>query len=160
MEILWIIVCSLLMLVGLAGIILPYLPGLPMVWGGLLVYAITSQFQKVSIAAFVIFTVLTALTLLLDFLGPMIGLKKFQASKWSYLGSFIGFIVGVIFFNIWGVILGPLIGAFVVELIVRQNFVQSVKVTLGALLGQVLGNIIKIAIALAMIGYFVSSFFR
>ncbi len=72
---------------------------------------------RISILTVVIFFILTLLTLLLDFLGPLIGVKKYKASKYSVIGSFLGFFAGVLLLGIWGIILGPVIGALVRELI-------------------------------------------
>lgn len=151
--------CGLLMLVGLFGILLPFIPGLPLVWLGLLIYAAVTGFETVSIPAVVIFFILMVLTLVLDFVAPLLGLKKYQASWWSLLGSFVGFILGVIFFNIWGIILGPIIGAFVAELLARRNLQQGFQAALGSLIGSLIGTLIKIAIALIMIGYYIYTFF-
>jgi uncharacterized protein YqgC (DUF456 family) len=158
-NVILIVICSLLMVVGLFGIILPFIPGVPLVWLGLLIYAIATGFETVSILAVVIFFVLTVLTLVFDLVAPLVGLKKYRASNWSLLGAFLGFIVGIIFFNIWGVILGPIVGAFIAELIVRKDVNESLRAALAAFLGSVVGALIKILIALIMIGYFIYSFF-
>jgi uncharacterized protein len=152
-------ICALLMLVGLFGIIVPIIPGVPLVWLGLFIYAIVTGFKTIPILAVVIFFILMVLTLVLDFAGPLIGLKKYKASGWSYLGSFLGFIIGIIFFNIWGIIFGPIIGAFVAELLVRRDIREGFRAALGVVLGSIIGAIIKITISLIMIGYFIYSFF-
>ncbi len=155
MNIPLLIISSLLMLVGLFGIVLPFVPGVPLVWLGLFIYAIGTGFDVISIPAVIIFFVLMALTLTLDFVGPMLGLKKYKASLWSLLGSFLGFVVGILTAGIWGVILGPIIGAFLAEIIVRKDIKEGAQAALGAFLGTILGNILKVVIALVMIGYFI-----
>lgn len=159
-EALLVIFCSLLMLVGLAGIILPFVPGVPLVWLGLFIYALITGFDTVSVTAVVIFFVLMAVTLVLDFAGPIFGLKKYKASPWSMVGSFLGLILGIILFGFWGVIIGPLAGAFIGELLVKKQLEKGLMAALGALWGFVFGNLLKIGIALIMIGYFILSFFR
>jgi len=159
MDILFIIIASILMLVGLAGIILPVLPGLPVVWLGFFIYAIGTGFDNISLTAVIVFGIIVLLTLLIDFLGPFLGLNKYQASKFSYLGAFSGLVIGLIFFGFWGIILGPLLGAFMGELAVKRNFKSGLLAALSAFLGTFLGGILKIAIALMMIGYFIASFF-
>jgi uncharacterized protein len=158
-NILLIVVCSLLMLIGFFGIILPFIPGLPIVWLGLFIYALVTGFKTIPIPVVIIFFILMALTLALDFIWPLLGLKKYQASRWSILGSFLGFIVGIIFFNIWGVILGPIIGAMVAEVLVKKDVREGLRAGLGVLIGTVVGVLVKMVIALIMIGYFIYSFF-
>lgn len=153
-------ISSILMLVGFLGIIVPIIPGVPLVWLGLFIYAIGTGFTSISIPAVIVFFFLMALTLAFDFLIPMLGIKKYKASNWALLGSFLGFIIGIIVFGIWGVILGPIIGAFVAELIVKGNLKQGFQAGLGALLGSVVGALLKMVISLVMIGYFIWTFFR
>jgi uncharacterized protein len=153
------VISSLLMLVGLCGIIIPVIPGVPLVWLGILIYAIATGFATIHVAAVVVFFVLTALTLSLDFLMPLLGLKKYKASNWAILGSFLGFIIGVIFFNIWGVIFGPIAGAFLAEMIAKGELKKGLQAALATLLSSIVGTLLKLVISLVMIGYFIWSFF-
>ncbi len=153
------IISSLLMLVGLCGIILPFVPGIPLIWLGLFVYAIGTGFNQISILAVVIFFILTALTLALDFAAPMLGVKKYKASNWGLLGSFLGFIIGIITLGFWGIIFGPLLGAFLGELIAKKEPRQGFQAALGALLGSAVGFLLKAVVGLIIIGYFIYSFF-
>lgn len=155
----FLIISSILMLVGLFGIVLPFIPGVPLVWLGLLVYGIGTGFETISILAVVIFFILTVLTLALDFAAPLLGIKKYKASPWSLLGSFLGFVIGVLVAGFWGIILGPIVGAFLGELIAKGELKQGFQAAMGALLGSIVGALLKIVIALIMIGYFIISFF-
>jgi len=147
------------MLIGLFGIVLPFIPGVPLVWLGLLVYAIGTGFETISTLAVIIFFILTALTLTFDFVAPLLGVKKYKASGWSILGAFLGFIAGVIAAGFWGVILGPVIGAFLGELVNKRDLKQGFQAALGAIAGSILGALLKVITALIMIGYFIISFF-
>jgi len=148
------------MLAGLAGIILPFIPGVPLVWLGLFIYALATGFNTISIPVVVVFFILMALTLVLDWTGPLIGLKKYKASRWAVAGSFLGLVLGLIFFNIWGVIIGPIVGAFLGELLAKKELKPGLMAALSAFLGFVIGNLLKIGISLIMIGFFIWSFFR
>lgn len=158
-NIILLVISSLLMLVGFLGIVLPFIPGVPLVWLGIFIYAIFTGFESISILAVIIFFILMAFTLVLDFAAPLLGLKKFKASGWSMVGSLLGFIIGVIFFNIWGAILGPIIGAFTLEILTQRDLRKGSRAALGTLIGSILGVAIKLAIALVMIGYFIFTFF-
>ena len=154
-----IVLCSVLIIIGLLGVILPILPGIPLAWLGLFIYAIGTGFDRLSIITIVIFFILMVFTLILDFVAPMLGAKKYQASKLGIFGAFLGFTVGIFTFGFWGVILGPLIGAFLGELLVGRKPKQAFGSALGALLGFVAGTLFKIIVILVMAGFFVASLF-
>ena len=154
-----IILCSILMVVGLLGVVLPVLPGIPLAWLGLFIYALGTGFERISIATAVVFFVLMLLTLALDFVAPMLGAKKYQASKFGTIGAFLGFTVGIIVFGFWGIILGPFIGALLGELLAKRKPKQALGSALGAFLGLVAGALFKIIVILVMAGFFIASFF-
>jgi uncharacterized protein YqgC (DUF456 family) len=154
-----IIICSILMVVGLFGVVLPLLPGIPLSWLGLFIYALGTGFERISIATVVVFFILTVLTLVLDFAAPMLGAKKYQASKLGVFGAFLGFTVGIFIFGFIGIILGPLIGAFLGELIAKKKPKQALGSALGAFIGFVAGTLFKIIVILVMAGFFIASLF-
>ena len=154
-----IILCSVLMITGLLGVILPVLPGVPLAWLGLLIYALFTGFETISITKVVVFFVLMVFTLLLDFTAPLLGAKKYRASKFGIFGAFLGFAIGIFAFGFWGVILGPLIGAFLGELLVGRKPKQAFGSALGAFLGFVAGTLFKIIVILVMAGFFIASLF-
>ena len=153
------ILCSVLLIAGLAGIVLPILPGVPLAWLGFFVYAIGTGFDRISITTTVVFSILMVLTLVLDLVAPMLGASKYKASKLGILGSFIGLMAGVIMFGFWGIILGPFIGALLGELVARKQPEQAFKSALGTLLGFLAGSLIKIVVVLTMAGFFIASLF-
>ncbi len=159
MTVLLIIAAALLMLAGLAGIILPILPGIPLTWLGLFIYAIGTGFREISVAVVVVFFVLTLLALALDFLAPLLGAGRQRASRMGILGAFLGLAVGIIVFGFWGIVLGPFLGALAGELIARRQTGLALRVALGTLIGLVAGTLFKVVLALTMLGFFVASFF-
>lgn len=158
-TVLYAIICSILLLVGLIGVFAPVLPGIPLAWLGLFIYAIGTGFERISIITIVIFSVLTVLIMLIDFLAPMLGAKKYKASKYGILGAFLGLIVGVIIFGFWGIILGPFIGAFIFELIAKRQMKVALKSAVGTLVGFIAGALIKVIFILIMSGFFIASLF-
>jgi len=154
-----IVVCSVLMVVGLLGVVLPILPGIPLAWLGLFIYAIGTGFERISIATVVVFSILTILALLLDFLAPMLGAKKYRASKLGVFGAFLGFTVGIFVLGFWGIILGPFIGALLGELIAGRRPRQALSSAFGTFLGFVAGTLFKIIVILVMAGFFIASLF-
>ncbi len=153
------ILCSVLLIAGLAGIILPVLPGVPLAWLGLFIYAIGTGFDRISITTTVVFSILMVLTLVLDIVAPMLGASKYKASKLGILGSFIGLMAGIIVFSFWGIILGPFIGALLGELVASKQPEQAFKSALGTLSGFLAGSLIKIVVVLTMAGFFIASLF-
>ena len=158
-EILLAVLCLIIMVVGLIGVVVPLLPGIPLAWLGLFIYALVTGFEKISIATTVVFFIVMLLALGLDFLAPMLGARKYQASKWGVIGAFVGFTVGIFILPGWGIILGPFVGALLGELIVKRQFGQAFKSALGAFIGFIAGTLFKIVIILIMMGFFIVSLF-
>ncbi|HEY92169.1 MAG TPA: DUF456 domain-containing protein [Dehalococcoidia bacterium] len=153
------ILCSILMVIGLLGVVLPILPGIPLSWLGFFIYALGTGFERISIVTVVIFTILTVLTLILDFAAPMLGAKKYQASKLGIFGAFLGFTIGIFVIGFWGIILGPFIGALLGELIAGRKPKQAIRSALGAFLGFIASTLFKIIVILTMAGFFIASLF-
>ena len=147
------------MLAGLLGVVLPLLPGSPLSWLGLFIYAIGTGFERISVTVVVIFFILTVLALVLDLVAPMLGAQKYKASKLGILGAFLGFTVGVFVLGPWGIILGPLIGALLGELIAGKRIEQALRSALGAFLDFLAGTLFKIVLILVMAGFFIASLF-
>jgi len=147
------------MMVGLIGVVVPFLPGVPLAWLGLFIYALATGFDKISITATVIFSILMLFTLSIDFVAPMLGASKYKASKYGVIGVFLGFIAGILLFGFLGVILGPLVGALLGELIAKREPGQAFKSAFGALVGFLAGTLFKITAVLIMIGFFIVSLF-
>lgn len=158
-TVLLIIICSILMVAGLIGVVLPFLPGVPLAWLGFFIYALVTGFNKISITATIIFSALMLFTLSLDFLAPVLGAKKYRASKYGLIGAFLGFIVGIIVFSFWGIIFGPFAGALLGELIAKRHPGRALKSALGALVGFIAGTLFKTVVVLIMIGFFIVSLF-
>ncbi len=159
METASIIICSILIIVGLLGVVLPVLPGIPLAWLGLFIYALATGFERISIAAVIVFFLLMLITLVLDFVAPMLGARKYRASKLGTIGAFLGFIAGVFAFGLWGIILGPIAGAFLGELLARGKPKQAFGSAFGAFLGFVAGALFKVIVILVMAGFFIVSLF-
>jgi len=154
-----IILSSILMVVGLIGCVVPFLPGIPLAWLGLFIYALGTGFDKISITTTVVFFILMVLTVSVDFLAPMLGAKKYKASKYGLIGVFLGFAVGIVVFGFWGIILGPFVGALLGELIAKRKAGQAFKSALGAFLGFIAGTLFKLIVVLIMLGFFIVSLF-
>lgn len=149
---------AVLVLLGLAGTILPMLPGAPLVFGGLLIAAWIGDFQRIGWPTLTILAILTVLAIVVDFVATLLGAKRAGASKLALLGAAIGSIVGL-FFGLVAVFIFPFIGAVAGEYLARQKLDQASRVGLATWLGLLFGALAKLALALTMIGVFVVAYF-
>jgi uncharacterized protein YqgC (DUF456 family) len=150
---LWLLGIVFVML-GIAGLVLPALPGPPLLFVGFLLAAWADNFVYVGIKTIVILGVLTLLTYGVDLWATMFGARRFGASKRAVIGALAGLVVGF-FLGFPGVIFGPFIGAMIGELLIRRDFHAAARAGFGATLGLALGAALKLALAFSMIGIFV-----
>jgi uncharacterized protein YqgC (DUF456 family) len=153
------IISTILILAGLAGIILPFLPPVPIAWLGLFIFAVGTHFERISIATTVVFFVVMVLTIVLDNVASLLGAKKFKASKWGMLGAAAGSMLGIFVFGPVGIILGPFLGAMLGELIGGRPVGGAVKAAWGTVLGIIAGSLVKIIVILIMLGFLFASWF-
>jgi uncharacterized protein len=150
----WYVLSAVLVLIGVAGTILPALPGIPLVFAGLLLAAWAGGFQQVSGWTVGFLGVLMVLAMLVDLAASAFGVKIAGASKWAFFGAALGAFLGL-FFGLPGLLLGPFVGAISAELLVTQNIENSAKAGVGAALGILFGAVLKIALCFTMLGVFV-----
>ena len=148
------VIAGILILVGIAGTILPALPGVPLVYAGMLLAAWTDGFQEVPVWVMVVLGAMTLLSLGIDFLATSLGAKRAGASKKAMIGAALGTFAGLVF-GIPGLLLGPFIGAVAGEMIGGRELREASKVGFGTWLGLALGAALKMALLFAMLGIFV-----
>ena len=152
-TLLWILSVALI-LVGLAGTVLPVLPGTVLVWGGIVLGAWIDDFTRVGMSTVVVISVLAVLAWALDYVAGLMGAQKAGASKLALLGAAVGTVLGL-FMGLVGVIFMPLVGAAVGEYLARKDQTRAVKVGVATWVGIMLGLIAKVALAFIMVGIFV-----
>lgn len=150
-SILWWILAGLIMIAGLIGTVVPALPGVPMVFAGLLLLAWSTGFEPIGLGTLGVLGVLTAVSILIDFLAASLGAKRLGASQRAFWGATLGAVVGL-FFGLPGIILGPFVGAVSAELSAGRGAVQAGRSGYGAWIGIVLGTAAKLSIAFLMLG--------
>ncbi|MGH8610674.1 MAG: DUF456 domain-containing protein [Gammaproteobacteria bacterium] len=149
---------GLLVLVGVAGAVLPALPGLPLVFAGMLLAAWTGDFQQVGPAMLAVLGLLTVLSLGIDFMATGLGARRVGASKLALIGAVAGTFAGL-FFGAVGLLAGPFVGALAGELIHGREVGQATRVGFGTWLGILLGTALKIGLAFGMLGLFAFAWF-
>ncbi|ALN92031.1 MULTISPECIES: DUF456 domain-containing protein [Lysobacter] len=152
------ILAGVLVVIGIVGTVLPALPGLPLVFAGMLLASWVSGFEKVGGVALVVLGLLTVLSMGIDFAATAMGAKRVGASKLAIIGSVIGTFAGLAF-GLVGVFVGPFVGALVGELIHTRQLSQATKVGVGTWIGIVVGTVLKFGLAFAMVGLFALAWF-
>jgi uncharacterized protein YqgC (DUF456 family) len=154
MEILLYALGTAAILVGIAGVVLPALPGSALLAAGALLVGWADGFTRVSGWTVVACVVLSALIWVVDFVAGALGAKAFGATKWSVIGSAVGLLVGL-FLGLPGIILGPALGALAFEYARDPNFERALKAGVGAFVGFVLGSAVKVALSFVLVGVLV-----
>ena len=147
------VISGALVLAGLAGTVLPLLPGTLLVWAGLLLGAWIDDFTRVGVLTVVVITLLATLAWALDFVAGMMGAKRAGASKLALVGAAVGTIVGI-FMGLVGVLFMPLVGAAIGEYWAQRDQQRAAKVAFATWLGLMLGMVVKVVISFVMVGIF------
>lgn len=151
------LVAVVLVAVGAAGVVLPALPGAPLVFAGLLVAAWIEDFEKVGPFTLVILGLLAVAIILVDVAASALGAKRVRASNWAIAGAMMG-ALGGLFLGIFGLILGPFVGAVLGEYLARRDLNQAAKVGLGTWIGMLVGTAAKLALVFVMLALFVAAY--
>jgi uncharacterized protein YqgC (DUF456 family) len=152
-SIFWWLLAVLVVIAGLAGTIIPALPGVPLIFAGLFIIAWVGDFLVVGWPTVTVLALLTVIVIawLVDLLAGALGARHLGASRRSFWGATIGAIAGI-FFGLPGIILGPFIGAVLGELSSGRDVIHSSRVGVGTWLGMVVATAVKLAIAFLMLG--------
>jgi uncharacterized protein YqgC (DUF456 family) len=152
-TLLWVL-STLLILAGLAGIVLPALPGTILVLAGIVLGAWIGDFQEVGWLALTAVAVLAILAWLMDYIAAALGAKRAGASRQAIAGAAIGTVAGI-FMGLVGVLFMPLVGAAAGEYIARRHHGQALRVGVATWLGLLAGMLAKFVLAFMMIGIYV-----
>ena len=147
------VVVWFLMLVGLAGCLLPFVPGPPLIVVGALVHAVATGFDPLGVGRLAILVLLAVAAFFIGHAGAALGASRYGGSRWAVAGAIIGAVVGL-FFGLPGLVLGPLLGATVGELLRGQRLDASIRSGLGALVGIAAGTVANFTLGLIMVGLF------
>lgn len=148
MSTLIIILAIIFLIVGLAGCIVPVLPGVPIAFAALLLLVWSGY--PVGWTAIAITGVLTLVVVILDYVIPALGVKWAGGSSYGKWGCVVGTLCGM-FFLPAGLLLGPFLGALVGELMGNRTFNVALKSAVGSLIGFLVGTVLKVAVTLYII---------
>ena len=154
-TLLW-IVSSALILAGLAGTVLPALPGTALVLAGIVLGAWIDGFTRVSGTTVGVIAVLAVLAWVFDYAAGLLGARRAGASRQALIGAALGTVAGL-FLGLVGVLFMPLVGAAIGEYIAQKDQQRAVKVGVATWLGIMVGLIAKVVLAFMMIGIFIAA---
>lgn len=154
-SLLWLLSAALIV-VGIAGTVLPALPGTVFVLGGIVLGAWIDDFSRVGWGVVAAAAVLAVIAWALDYVAGLLGARKAGASRQAIVGAALGTVVGL-FMGLVGVLFMPLVGAALGEWLARRDHGQAVKVGLATWLGIMVGMVSKVVIAFVMVGLFVAA---
>ena len=143
----------LLVIIGLAGTLLPALPGTPVMLAGMALMAWLNDFMRIGYGTLLGLTALTLLAQFLDFIATAEGARRFGAGRGAILGATLGLLVGL-FFGIPGMLLGPFLGAVIGHRLGEATLDDSVRAGVGASIGVLVGTVAKVVIGVAMLVWF------
>jgi uncharacterized protein YqgC (DUF456 family) len=142
---------ALALAAGLAGVVLPALPGSLLLVVGAVLLGWAEDFQRVGFWTIGFAGLIAVAIWAVDLLAAALGAKAFGASRWAVIGAGVGLLAGL-FLGFPGIVLGPAVGAVVFEYAKDPDFPRAAKAGLGAFLGFLLGSVVKVVLAFALIG--------
>lgn len=148
----------LLVLVGIAGVVLPALPGPPLVLAGLLLAAWIDDFQRISVWVMLVLALLTALAWAVDVLAAALGAKRAGASGLAILGAAIGTVAGL-FTGFIGLVFAPLLGAALGEFFATRDSMRAARVGVATWIALLIAVAVKLALVFTMLGVFAAAYF-
>ena len=152
-QALYFMLSGMLILAGIAGTVIPVLPGVPLVFAGMLLAAWADHFQHIGAFTLTILGALCGVALLIDFAAGLLGAKRVGASARARWGATFGTVIGL-FFGLPGLLLGPFLGAALGELSAGRELAHATRVGVGTWLGLLFGTLAKIALCFTMLGIF------
>ena len=151
-------IAGALILVGLIGVVMPAVPGLPLMFGGMLLAAWAGGFSKVGAGMLITLGLLTAVSMGMDFWAAAIGARRVGASRLAVIGALAGTVFGLLLGPV-GLLMGPFAGALLGELwhgrsLNASQVGKATRVGVGTTLSIILGVAVKLMLAFAMLGLF------
>ncbi len=145
----------ILMVLGLAGSILPILPGPPLSFIGLLLLALLKHFSPpLTPTLVIIMAVVTILVVVMDYVIPLLGARRYGASKWGVWGSVFGMVAGM-FWLPFGMLVGAFVGAVVAEWLVGKQKGEALRAGWGIVMGTLFATVLRLGVSGVMTYYFV-----
>lgn len=157
METILFITGILLLITGLIGCVVPFIPGPPLAYLALLLTLVYPP-QVQDLEFYLLWAIITATVTLMDYYIPIVAARRFGGTRLGVRGALAGLFVGIFIFPPFGIIIGPLVGAFIGELLGGNKFDVALRSAFGSFIGFLAGTVMKITVVLLMGYYFVIAF--
>lgn len=148
------IVSLVVMAIGLVSIIVPFLPGTLVIWLGIMIYGLGTNFTVINLQLLMTVSILAIGTIFLDYVMAIWGHRKYHGSLWGICGAVLGGFIGSMFGNFLGFVLGPILGAVLFEILRGRDNIFSIKTERFTIVGYIGGMLVKFSVSIAMIGLF------
>lgn len=145
------VIAVALITIGLVGAIVPALPGIPLLFGGIWLAAYADEYRHLGWGWLVGIALLGAAGMVLDLISGALGAKRTGASARAVWGALLGTVLGL-FFGLPGLLLGPFLGAVAGELSASSSVERAARVGVNAWIGFLLGTIAKLVASVSMVG--------
>ena len=157
MDIILFVSGLILCLIGITGSFVPVIPGPFISWLAILIINLTDAVEFN--LNFVLITLSVAVAIgLIDYLIPIIGVKKLGGTKSGQVGTFVGLVLAIIMIGPFGILVGPFIGALIGEMASKKSISDSLKPAFGSLVGVVAGSMIKFCLTLSYLFFYLNIF--
>ena len=153
LAVLLFVIALAVMFVGLAGVILPVLPGVPLIFGAAVLYGILTGFEDIDLTVILILAGFTVAALVVDYLANFISVRKMGGSVVGAIGAVVGLMIGIFIGVVWIIVL-PFVLAVTFELIAGRESRQALKSGMGSFVGLLFGGLTRFIIGCVMIGIF------
>ena len=147
------IAVAALMLAGLAGSVVPVLPGTPLIFAGALLYAYATDVETLGFGRLTILALVAIVASVLEHLAGALGARKFGGGRGAVIGAIIGVVVGLAW-PPFGLLICPIAGAIIGELVRTRAIGPSVRTGIGTALGMIAGVAMHLALAVVMVALF------
>ncbi len=156
MDIALYVIAAVLIAVGLVGAILPMLPGIPLIFGGIWLTAGVDHYRHIGLWWLIGIALIGAIGLAMDLLAGALGAKRVGASKQAVWGAMIGTVIGL-FFGLPGLLLAPFVGALLGELASGTSVLRATHVGTSTWMGLIFGTLFKLVTSLMMVAAFAAA---
>jgi uncharacterized protein YqgC (DUF456 family) len=143
---------ALSLVAGIAGLVLPVIPGAALLVAGVALLAWAGHLAVLGWGSIALAVVVAVLITAVDFGASVLGARAFGASRWALVGSALGLVVGL-FLGLPGIILGPVVGAVVLEYARNPDFARAARAGVGTFVGFLAGSVLKVSLGFLLVGW-------
>jgi uncharacterized protein len=147
------ILAAALIVIGAIGAVIPIIPGIPLIFGGIWLWAYVDRYSHLGWWWLLGIAAVGAMGMVVDLFAGALGAKRVGASRQAVWGALLGTLIGL-FLGLPGLLLGPFVGAVIGELAAGNSILRSTHVGMGTWIGLIFGTLVKLVASLTMLGLF------